>query len=302
VTDSLLFYPPHRLGLIVQITAILLFLALAILGIRQATQTPIGLEFLLYLIPVFLAFGLIPLIGYRAYALWRASYLLERDGIYLRWGLREEIIPMDVVKWVRSSQDFETGLPRPWLRWPGAVLGVRKLPDGTRVEYLAAQTSQLILVSTADQVFAISPSNQEEFMLAYHRFAELGSLTPLATRSVYPASLLRRVWASPVARYLLLVGLLASLLLLVLVSLYVPSLSTISLWLNQDGSPSEMLPAVYLLLLPVLNGAFFFTNALLGLYLFRSYERRILAYLLWGSGIFTAFLFFIAVVLIIRAG
>jgi hypothetical protein len=302
VTDSLSFYPPHRLGLITQIAAILLFALIGVLGLWQTAQSPVGLGFLLNLIPVLLGIILIPLIGYRAYALWRAYYLLGRDGIYLRWGLREEIIPMDSVTWVRTEQDLEANLPRPWFRWPGAILGVRTLPDGTNVEYLAAQSNQLIIISAGDRLFAISPANPEEFMLAYHRFAELGSLTPLTGHSAYPANLLRRIWGSPYARYLLLGGLLASILLLVLVSLYVPALTTVSLRLNQDGSPTEMLPSVYMLLLPVLNGVFFLANALLGMYLFRSDEQRTLAYLLWGSGLLTAFLFLIAVIFVIRAG
>jgi hypothetical protein len=62
-----------------------------------------------------------------------------------------------------------------------------------------------------------------------------------------------------------------------------------------------MVPAVYLLLLPVLNGIFYFANALLGLYLFRFDERQTLAYMLWGSGLVTALSFFIAMVFIIRA-
>jgi hypothetical protein len=173
VTDSLFFYPPHRLGLIAQIAAILIALSLGIFGLWRASQAPIGLEFLLYLLPVLLAFILVPLIGYRTYAQWRAYYLLERT-------------------WVRSERDLDTSLPRPRVRWPGAVLGVRKLPDGTRVEYLAAHSSQLILISAGDRIFAISPSNPEEFMHTYHRFAELGSLTPPAAYSVYPANLLRR--------------------------------------------------------------------------------------------------------------
>jgi hypothetical protein len=302
VTDSLIFYPPHRLGLIAQIGAILLLVLVGALGLWQAAQSPIGLGFLLSLIPVLLAMILMPLIGYRTYALWRAYYLLERDGIYLRWGLREEVIPMDLVTWVRLEEDLETRIPRPWFRWPGAILGVQTLPDGTKVEYLAAQSKQLILISAADRLFAISPSNPEEFLLAYLRFAELGSLTPLAAHSAYPANLLRRIWVSPYARYLLLGGLIASILLLVLVSLNIPTLSTISLRLNQDGSPTEMLPSAYLLLLPVLNGIFFFANALLGMYMFRSEGQRNMAYLLWGSGLFTALLFLIAVIFVIRAG
>jgi hypothetical protein len=286
--------------MISQVAAILVLIAVGILGFWQAVQAPIGLGFLLLLIPILLALIFVPLITYRTYALWRASYLLERDGIYLRWGLREEIIPMDVVTWVRSSQELDTPIPRPWFRWPGAVLGVRKLPDGTRVEYLAAQASQLILIATDDQFYAITPANKEEFMLAYQRFAELGSLTPLTAHSVYPANLLRQVWAASTARYLLLAGFIIAILLLVLVSLSVPSNLTISLGFNPDGTPSDPAPSVYLLLLPLLNGIFFFANALFGLYLFRAADRQTLAYLLWGSGLFTGLLFVTAAVLILR--
>lgn len=301
MTDSLLFHPPHRGGMIFQVVAILILLAMGILGFWQAAQAPIGLHFLLYLVPILLAFIFVPLVGYRAYALWRASYLLERDGIYLRWGLREEIIPMDVVSWVRSSQELDTPIPRPWFRWPGAVLGVRRFPDGTRVEFMAAQAKQFILIAASDQIFAITPANPDEFMLSYQRFAELGSLTPLTAHSVYPANLLRLVWAAPPARYLLLAGLVISISLLVVVSLVIPSNLTISLGFDPDGLPTEPVSSVFLLLLPLLDSIYYFTSSLFGLYLFRTEERRALAYLLWGSGVFTGLLFLMSVVFMLRA-
>lgn len=278
---------------------ILVLLAMGVLGLWQAAQSPIGLSFLLLLIPILLALIFVPLLAYRTYALWRASYLLERDGIYLRWGLREEIIPMDAVIWVKPSQELETSIPRPWLRWPGAVLGIRKLPEGKPLEYLAASTSHLILIATDESLYAISPANDAEFMLAYQRFAELGSLTPLTPFSGYPANLLRRVWASPFARYLLLTGFLVAILLLVYVSLNVPSNQTISLGFEPDGTLSSPVPSVFLLLLPLLNGIYFLINVLAGLYIYRSQDRWILAYLLWGSGLLTGLLFFVAAVLII---
>lgn len=301
MNESLIFYPPHRLGLIVQIAVILVSLVVGVLGMWRVAGAQIGLEFLLYLLQIFLTIVIILLFSYRTYALWRASYTLARDGIKLRWGLREEVIPMDVIQWVRSSQELESKLPLPIFRWPGAVLGVRRLPDGTEVEYIAAQASEQILISSSERIYGISPANPEEFVLAFNRFAELGSLAPLPAQSVYPANLLRRVWASRPARYLLLSGLIASLLLLVLVSLSVPSRSMISLGYNPDGTPSEQVPSVFLLLLPILNGFFYLAEAFFGLYFFRSSEKWTLAYLLWGSGLFTAILFIISVVLILGA-
>ena len=302
MSESLYFYPLHWRGLVIHIIGILASLAIGILGVWQLTRAQIGLAFLLYLIPVFIALVLVPLIGYRAYALWRASYLIERDGILLRWGLREVSIPMDHINTVRPSEDMEVRLPLPWLRWPGAVLGTRDLPNGDQIEYLAAGSRQLILIFTAELVYAVSPAKPDEFMLAYNRFAELGSLSPIMPRSVYPASLLRRVWASLPARYLLLGGFIVSLLLLVIVSLSVPSRPAISLGFLPDGSPSEMVPSVRLLLLPILNTFFYLAVVLSGLYFFRTDERRTMAYLLWGSGLFAALLFIAAVGFILSAG
>lgn len=285
----------------VHIICILISLAIGILGIWQVTRAQIGLAFLLYLIPVFIALVLVPLFGYRAYALWRAYYRIERDGILLSWGLREVIIPMDLINGIRPSDDMEVRLPLPLLRWPGAVLGSRNLPNGNQVEYLAAKSRQLILIFTSQKVYAISPAKPEEFMLAYLRFAELGSITPLTSRSVYPASLFRRVWGSLSARYLLLSGFVASLLLLVYVSLSVPARLRIPLGFLPDGSPSELVPSVRLLLLPILNTFFYLAVVLIGLYFYRSDERRAMAYLLWGSGLFAALLFIGAVGFILSA-
>lgn len=285
----------HVLGILAAITV-------GFLGLWQAAGAEIGLSFLLYLIPILVALVLAPLFGYRAYALWRAAYVLQRDGIQLKWGLREETISMEGINWVRHSQELSTNLPLPVLRWPGAILGVRNLPDGSQIEYLSAQSKQLILISAAERIYAISPANPQEFLLAYQRFAELGSLTPLSPHSAYPANLLRRVWASRPARYLTLAGVLASFVLLVLVSLSVPSTPGISLGFNSDGSPNELAPSVYLLLLPVLNTLIFMAEWLFGLYFFRSDETRMMAYLLWGSALFTALLFIIAAFFILGTG
>lgn len=296
------FYPPYWRGLVIHIIGILASLAIGILGVWQLTRAQIGPALLLYLIPVFFALVFVPLFGYRAYALLRAFYLIERDGILLRWGLREVVIPMDLVNTVRPFEDMDARLPLPWIRWPGAVLGARDLLNGDQIEYLAAGSRQLILIFTSERIYAVSPAKPEEFMSAYLRFAELGSLTPLAARSVYPASLLRSVWASLPARYLLLGGVIVSLLLLVFVSLSVPSRPEISLGFLPDGSPSEMVPSARLLLLPILNTFFYLAIVLIGLYFFRMDERRTMAYLLWGCGLFAALLFIGAVGFILSAG
>lgn len=64
------------------------------------TETAVGPVFLRYLLLAGLCLLPLPLLVYRFRALQRAHYILERDGIRLRWGLRAEDIPMDQVDWV----------------------------------------------------------------------------------------------------------------------------------------------------------------------------------------------------------
>lgn len=277
-------------------------------GLRQAVQTTIGPVFLLYLSLALLAGFAIPLLGYRAISLQRSSYLLEREGLRLRWGLRVEEIPMDAILWMRRASDLEFKVPLPWLRWPGALMGTRRLPGDGQVEFLAANTNNLILVATIERSYAISPENPGEFLRTFHHFAELGSLDPIPARSIYPSFLLARVWADRLARYLLLGGLVLTFVLLVWVSLLVPGRESVPLGFRPDGSPGNLVPAVQLLLLPVASTLFYITNLSLGLFLYRQdgIEElgipKIMAYLLWGSGVLTPLFFLGAVYFIQRAG
>lgn len=299
--DSLTFSPPRQLGLAVHIVTILLLAAGGLAGLSQAARAQAGLTFLLYLLPGGIAVMLIPLLIYRVAALQRASYGLERDGIRLRWGMRGEDIPMTAVQWVGMSSQSPVRLPGVLLGWPGAVLSVRRMADGRPLEFMAARTSQLVVILTEKRAFAISPENPAMFLQQFRRLAEYGSLSPIAARSVYPDFLGQRFWADLPARSLVLAAIIASLGLLAWVSLAVPGQAQISLRLAPDGSPLEPVPAVRLLLLPVLNGFFLVLDLLLGVVFYRRRETQSLAYLMWGTSLLTAVLFLVSVFFILRA-
>jgi hypothetical protein len=104
-----------------------------------------------------LAFAPIPFLGYRAYALLKADYYIDRDSLAILWGLRVEDIPLTDIEWVRPASDLTTPLALPRFRLPGAVLGTRRHPDLGAVEFIASSTRNLILIATSKHVFAISP-------------------------------------------------------------------------------------------------------------------------------------------------
>jgi len=283
----------------------------AVWGLVGASQAEDNLVFILSLIPVLVAVLAAPILAYRLLALRGAFYRLERDGVTLRWGLRSEDIPIDAVLWVRPAAEMESGLPLPWLRWPGSVVGTRRLAGGGVAEFMASSTRQLVLIATARLVFAISPENPAEFIATYHRQTELGSLTPLPSRSVYPTFLLVRVWRRRSARALLLTGLALNVLLVTWVALVAPQRGQVILGLQRGG---EAVPAVQLMLLPVLSSFFFLVDLLSGLFFYRRgvlllatstrfgggrAPNMVLAYLLWGSGVITSLVFFVAVAYIL---
>lgn len=261
-----LFEPDRRLGVLFHIFAILLLVVVSTWGIRQASRSAIGPTFLLYLLPLLFAFILVPLLAYRLYSLAGAYYHLERDGMRLRWGLRIEDIPTQAVIGISSDSALERKLPLPWFRWPGSVLGQRTTAEGRRVEFMASRTNRLVVLATEDAIYAISPAQPEKFLDTFQSFMELGSLSPLPPRSIHPAFLLLRVWQRRPARFLILTGLALNLALLVWISLVIPERTTVNLSFSANSDP---VPAVRLLLIPVISSFFFLVDTFLGLFFFR---------------------------------
>jgi hypothetical protein len=301
VNRETIYRPPTRLGIVVHAGAALLITAAGAVGLWGAAHANIGPVFLLYLLPAALAAGLGPLLLYQAGALNACAYILSRDGLRLRWGLRREDIPLTQVEWLRPAQEAVGKVPLPWLRLPGVLRGERKLAGVGPLEFMASDASRLLLIGTPGRVFAISPADPQAFMLSFQRATEMGSLTPLERASVYPSGLVGGVWEDRTARVTLLLGLGLSLLLLVWVSLSVPGRTEITLGFDPNGGPRILAPPVRLMLLPVLNGLFFLIDLLAGLFFYRRSEHRSLAYLLWGGAALTGFFFTAAVAFILQA-
>jgi hypothetical protein len=314
VNEQYVFLPPRTAGLVFQVIIILALLSLSAWGLLQAAEASVGPVFLFYLTPALISIGLVPLLAYRLYALRTARYLMQRDGMALTWGLRAEDIPMNTIEWVLPSSELSYKLRLPWLYWPGSVVGARHTSAGKRVEFMASRSRGLVLIAVADRIFAISPENPHAFLQTFQGFMEMGSLSPLPARSVHPGFLLARLWQTPPARYLLLGGLLLNLVTLVIVILAVPSSGQVTLGF---GVGREPVPAIRLLLLPVISSFFFLIDFFLGLFLFRRTDSQVtphpltgaiwlvpgrtIAYLLWSSAAVSSALFLLAVTFILQA-
>ena len=284
------FQPPRRNGILFQGGMILSMLLGGGYFFYLAAQDQTGLDFLLHMLIALVIFAPLPLLLYRLYALLNANYVLRREGLLIRWGLRREDIPLSDIEWIRPATELGFRLPQPWLKWPGAILGSRQVGELGMVEFLSANLANMILIATPEKVYAISPANTSPFISHFRQLNELGSLVPLEPQSVYPAVLLGRVLEDRLSRILILSGFGVGLLLLVVVAIAVARMDFM-VW---PGSV-EPAPAERLLLFPILNGMIWLFNLVLGIFLFRrGGDLKLSAYLLWGTTIFTGCLILIA--------
>ena len=293
------FFPPDkRRGLLLHGIMLAILLALSAWGFINLSRADVGPNFVVYLLVGLISFAPIPLFGYRAYALTRAEYILDRDSLEIRWGLRDEDIPLTDIEWIRSAQDLTHPLGLPPMTMPGAVLGLRRHPDLGVVEFIASDTRNILLVSTAKRVYAISPTRPNEFTQTFARSTELGSLIPAQAKSVYPSFIVTQAWDSGLARYFWLATLFLNLGLFVWVSLLIPSFTRVALGFSPDRNMAAV-PSVQLIIVPLISTLSALTGWAAGLYFYRWEKQRILSFVVWASSALTSLLFLIAVFFIV---
>jgi PH (Pleckstrin Homology) domain-containing protein len=295
------FPPAKQFGMILHGVIILALAGASIWGFFNLTNAQMGPRFVSYLLTGLLAFAPIPFLGYRAYALFKADYYIDRDSLAILWGLRIEDIPLTDIEWVRPATDLTRPLALPHFRLPGAVLGTRRHPDLGAVEFIASSTRNLILIATSKHIFAISPKDAASLVRTFARATEMGSLAPAEPKSVYPSFVIAQAWESRFARTIWLLGLLLNLGLVAWVGLLIPSLSRVPFGFNPFGVPNEAASPARLILLPLLSALMFITGFFAGLYLYRWDKERPLAFIIWISSTLCALLFILAVLFLVGA-
>jgi hypothetical protein len=293
------FPPPKRSGLIIHGAIILVLTIISVAAFINLTRADVGPVFLISLLVALASFTPIPFLVYRAYSLLNADYHLDRDSLAIKWGLRVEDIPLSDIEFIRSSDDLTTPLSLPSLRLPGGLLGMRRHADLGAVEFLAADSKKLLLVATAKRVFVISPENPVGLTQTFARSTELGSLTPVESKSVYPSFVVTQAWESGVARYLWLTTLFLNLGLFIWASLIIPSVPLVAMGPQFAGSALEMVPSSQLIIFPVASLLLSVAGWIAGLYFYRWEKERALAFIVWGSSMLMSLCFLIAVLFII---
>ncbi|GAB4542381.1 MAG: hypothetical protein Fur002_12520 [Anaerolineales bacterium] len=293
------FSPPKRNGFIVHGIIAATLTLIVVIAFINLTRVEVGAAFLISLLILLAAFAPLPFFAYRLYSLWNAEYILSRDSLALRWGLRVEDIPLGDIEFVRAAQDLAAPLRLPVPALPGGLLGARRHQDLGIVEFLASDAKKLLLVATAKRVFVISPEQPAQFTQTFARAVELGSLTPAESKSVYPSFVVGQAWKNGVARYFWLTAVLLNVGLFAWVSFIIPLTDRVALGAQFNGSALETVPSSQLIIFPLASLALTFIGWVAGLYLYRREQERPLAFILWASSALTGLLFLLAALFVV---
>jgi hypothetical protein len=298
------YYPSRRFGLLFGGLLFLAAFGMTLLSIFQLATAEISPLLTLWVITPILGAPTAAFILFQIYGLLTARYRVDREGMLISWGFAREEIPLAEVSDIRLLDEVSLPIlpgPGPW--WPGCVTGRKQLEGYGEVEFFGTDfRAGAALILAGERRFAITPRDPEAFREGHRDAFRLGSLSPIPWTSSRPNFLVTQIWAEPLARGLVLVGLGLPLLLLAYLTIRVPRLpGSVPLGFGPSGIATNLGPASRLLLLPMISGFVWATDLLLGIWLFRRPANRFLAHVVWAASIAVDLLFWGAILQLLGA-
>jgi hypothetical protein len=296
--------PPRRQGILIGLFLLGFLLLGMSAGIAQLAAGRITPLLGLWTALVILCIPLALLVIYRLYGLINATYVLNRDGFFLRWGLASDEIPLEKIRDVVPLNKISEGLrPKPGIWWPGCVVGTHADENLGFFEFFSSTpSSRSAVIALENRNLVISPPNVDDFIQTFHDVARLGSLEEIPEKTARPNFFSAQLWSDTLARSLIIIGLIMLLSLLAYISFQVGTLpDVVPFGFNSDGNPDHLVPAAQLIILPLVGGFFWLIDLVMGAWLFRRKKNQPVAYIVWGMSILVGGLLWGAVLQLIRA-
>lgn len=236
-------------------------------------------------------------LAYHTFALSNTDYALDRNAFVIRHGLVREIIPMGNVQRVIAASDVATGLKHFHVPLPGWWVGHGYHPELGKITFYAnSPLEQQVIIVTADENYAISPRDHDEFLEAFRVRFQMGPTQTVQPVRLMPTLLRSPLWTDRIAIGLFLIAIgLNALMFAVGFARYPALTGQVILHFNAQGmpdrfgSPDQVFgPAVIAVELLAIN---FFVS--LAVYL---RGDKLAAYLTSGGTILVQVLFLIAVI------
>jgi hypothetical protein len=279
----MLIVPPRRLGALVGGLLALVTLLLDAFWVWQVINWPITFLTFVQSLLVLLSLLWLGLLGYWLYGLFTLRYHLDRNRLFIRWGVTWQTVPLPEIEQVEIGPRLASPLRYRGAWWPGYWAGHGETVDvGLTLFYATTPTTRQVLLVTPTLAYAISPPDPEAFVREFERRRSMGP-TQWVEQSSHQSAFTRwAFWSDRAAQGLLaLAGLTATALFGRLCWRY-PSLpERLALHLDARGQIDRIGQRSELFALPVIGLLVLAVNLILGFLLYR--RERVGAYLIWGS-------------------
>jgi hypothetical protein len=281
----MLFIPPRRWGLLVGALLILITLLLDAFWVWQIIRWPITFLSFVQSALVILSLPWLGLLIYWLYGLATLRYHLDRNRLYIRWGVEKRVIPLPEIGRVTLGGRLVSPLQYRGAWWPGYRAGrgnVRAV--GQTAFYATTSLDRMLFLETPASIAAISPPDPEIFLQELERRREIGPTRQLEPSTRRPAFFRWAFWKDRVALGLLGLGALTLAALFGRLCWGYASLpQRLALHFDAQGQVDRIGRRSDLFALPIVGLIVLAVNLVLGLLLYR--RERTGAYLLWGSAI-----------------
>lgn len=279
--------PPKLLG--TAIGTLFLLLLVIVIGISLANlgQGLLSPQSLLWIGLLLVALPIVLLVLNRLYGLLTARYRLDRDGLFIAWGLAYEQVPIRSIRRIRTGREL-SGISRPDLGfwWPGCLIGHTERGELGRVEFFAGSGSLVLVEMEVGSAIALTPPDPEAFVAGFENARRMGALEQIPAQSYRPERLLLELRSDRLAMVLITLGLVIPLALLAALVIGAPNLpEQVPFGFGLDQQPGPLVPRGRLVLLPVIAGLIWLADLLLGGWFYRIARDRPVAHVLWGAAV-----------------
>jgi len=234
---------------------------------------------------ILLVLALMGLTVYWSVIAFKLHYYLSRNGLAIRWGLAQQLIPFETIQQIVPGQNLALSPTFKGINLGGLRLGWGQLVDFGQLKFLTtAPPGKSLFVVTPTKTYVISPSQPDQFLKAWQMRQ---GLTPTQVW----ANEVRRSWpfnypllADPFAWWFLALAGVTCLALFGYFSfIFVQLPRSLPVHFNAFGIPDRIADKSVLFTLPTIGLLMFISNAVLGILIYR--WEKIGAYLLWGSAL-----------------
>ncbi|MDI6857923.1 MAG: PH domain-containing protein [Dehalococcoidia bacterium] len=154
---------------------------------------------------VFFALGC--LFAYWTYACATLRYELDRNGLAIKWGFIRQIVPLDKIEKLETA--YSEAVPKlEGLAWPGHQVGRSHIERFGDILFYATHRNpeELVYVVTAQQTYAVSLSERQEFVAEVEARRKEGPKIALRQRPRRSFLVGQPIWSDRTAHGLALAG------------------------------------------------------------------------------------------------